>query len=89
MEQTTRRSENKEKFGTILDKDVVRMIKERALKEGRTISDVIQDAVLKYGETDVAKLEIRIRAVRNFCSRPFNLKTYELKELMNEDIYEI
>lgn len=88
MQQLTRRSENKEKVGTILDKEVVRIIKERALKEGRTISDIIQDAILKYSDADVVKLEIRRKAVKNFCSRPFNLKTSELNELMNEDYYE-
>ncbi len=76
-------------MGTILDKDVVKIIKERALKEGRTISDIIQEAVLKYNDTDIAGLEIRRKAAKNFCSRPFNLKTAELDELMREDYYEV
>ncbi len=89
MPHIARRSEKKEKVGTILDKEVVRMVKERAVKEGRTISDIIQDAILKYNNIDVARTEIRIQAAKRFCSKPFNLKTSDLNGLLNEDYYEV
>ena len=79
--------DNKEKVGTILDKEVVKKIKARSAKEGRTISEIIQDAVLKFEELEPAKLELRIAAVNRFCSRPFNLNHSDLEELLSEDFY--
>jgi hypothetical protein len=81
-------SENKEKVGTILDRKVMLKIKERSAREGRTISDIIQDALIKYNEIDLAKTELRRAAVNRFCSRPFNLDTSDINELLKEDIYE-
>ena len=83
-----KQTENKKKVGTILDKDVVKRIKERSAKEGRTISDIIQDALIKYNETDITNSEIRKAATARFCSNPFNIKTSDLNELINEDYYE-
>lgn len=89
MPKTIKRSESKEKIGTILDKEVVRIIKERSFKEGKTISDVIQEAVLQYNESNTAKTAIRLMAVKRFCSKPFNLELDELNDLLNEDQYDV
>jgi hypothetical protein len=85
----TKLNENKEKIGTVLDRNILRKIKERGAREGRTISDIIQDALIKYNETDTTKSELRRGAVNRFCSKPFNLNTKEMSELLNEDIYEL
>ena len=89
MQRKSRSSKSKEKVGTILDTDVVRIIKDRSVKEDRTMSDIIEEAVIRYNDLDVTNREIRRNAVKSFCSRPFNLKTSELEELMNEDFYEV
>jgi hypothetical protein len=78
----------KEKVGTILDRDVVRKVKELSVKEGRTISDIIQDAIIKYDELRFTDTDIRKAAVYRFCSRPFKLETKDIIELLDEDIYE-
>ncbi len=88
MPTRTKHTENKEKVGTVLDKDLLRRVKERSAREGRTISDIIQDALIKYNDTDSTKSELRRAAVNRFCSRPFNLNTREINDLLNEDIYE-
>lgn len=88
MPTRTKHTENKEKVGTVLDKDLLRRVKERSAREGRTISDIIQDALIKYNDTDSTKSELRRAAVTRFCSRPFNLNTREINDLLNEDIYE-
>jgi hypothetical protein len=82
-------SERKEKVGTVLDIHVIRKVKERSAKEGRTISDIIQEALIKYDEIDLTKAELRKTAVDRFCSKPFNLNISEVNELLNEDIYEL
>jgi len=78
---------NKKKVGTVLDKEIVKKIKERSAKEGKTISDIIQDAIIRDNEADITKSEIRKAAVARFCSKPFNIKTSELNELLDEDYY--
>ena len=85
----TKLTGNKEKIGTVLDRDILRKIKERSVRERRTISDIIQDALIKYNDTDTTKVELRRAAVTRFCSKPFNLNTLELNELLSEDIYEL
>ena len=79
--------ENKKKVGTILDKEIVKKIKERSVAEGKTISEIIQDAILRYNEADVTNTELRIAAVERFCSEPFKIKTNELNKFLKEDYY--
>ncbi len=88
MPTRTKHTENKEKVGTVLDKDLLRKVKERSAREGRTISDIIQDALIKYNDTDSTNSELRRAAVNHFCSKPFNLSTKDINDLINEDIYE-
>lgn len=88
MATKLKRTENKKKVGTVLDEEIVKKIKARSAKEGRTISDIIQDALIKYNEAEFTKSEIRKSAVARFCSNPFNIKTNELNELLNGDYYE-
>jgi hypothetical protein len=83
----TKLTVNKEKVGTVLDRDIFHKIKERSAREGRTISDIIQDALIKYNDTDTTKSEFRKAAVNRFCSKPFNLNMKDINELFNEDIY--
>lgn len=82
-----KRAENKKKAGIVLDKEIVQKIKERSAKEGKTISDIIQDALIRYNEAGIAKSEIRKAAAARFCSRTFNIKTSELNKLVNKDYY--
>jgi len=88
MKKISEQTESKEKVGTILDKRIVKKIKERSVKEGRTISEIIQDAILKYEELEPTKIELRRAAVNRLCSKPFNLKQSELEELLIEDYYD-
>ncbi|NUM72432.1 MAG: hypothetical protein HUU43_16425 [Ignavibacteriaceae bacterium] len=83
-----KRTVTKEKLGTILDKDVIRLIKERALKENKTISEIIQDSVLNHSDTETFSMEIRKQALERFCSKPFSLSKNEIEEILNEDYYD-
>lgn len=78
----------KQKIGTILDKKIVKMLRRRSADEGRTISDILQDAVLKSENTKTDDYERRLTAVNRFCSNPFNIVKSELDELLSEDYYD-
>ena len=88
MTRKTKVSKNKEKVGTILDKEIIRKIKERSLKEGRTICDIIHDALIKYNDNEVIKTELKIAAAARFCSKPFKLKLNEINKILSEDYFE-
>ncbi|MGH7494346.1 MAG: hypothetical protein ACREOO_18395 [bacterium] len=74
----------KTKIGTLIEEDIVRMLKERAARDNRSISDVIQDALLHYFQMGTKRRDIRLAAVERLCSRPFDLTSHELQEIMDE-----
>ena len=81
-------SGKKLKVGTVLDEQIYQQLKERAVKEGRTISAVVSAALLAYYTTPVIDFKARREAVRRFCSTPFKLTREELEEIMELDFYD-
>jgi hypothetical protein len=77
----------KTKIGTILEDDVIQKLKERAIKEKRPISEIIQEAISRYLTGGSEQREIRKSAVEHFCTRPFNLSANEVREIAEEDYY--
>ncbi|GMU87144.1 MAG: hypothetical protein AMXMBFR48_23850 [Ignavibacteriales bacterium] len=81
-------SGKKLKVGTVLDEQIYQQLKERAVKEGRTISDVIQEAIVAYNAKPVIDLEARKRAVESFLSNPIKISRKELEEILDMDYYD-
>lgn len=79
----------KEKLGTVLDAELVKMLKETALREGRTISDVLADAIVYYNSKHLSNKSSRLKALEEFCSTPFDINAKELQELIDVDFYEV
>jgi len=44
----------KQKIGTLIEEDIMRLAKRRAVEEGRPLSDLIQDALVQYLRKDAA-----------------------------------
>jgi len=88
MERTNKNQTKRIKIGTILDADIVLQLKERALREGKTISDVVQEAVISYNRVETTKTEQRKEAAKRLCSSPFNVSTNQLKSDLEEDYYD-
>jgi len=88
--QTNRKSgeSSKVKIGTILDKKVIDKLKERSAREGKAISTLIEDAVLKYENEDSLAREIRLKAMEQLFSIRFNISDEDWKSLMEEEYYE-
>lgn len=78
----------KTKIGTILDEEIVQTLKERSTKEKRSISEIIQDALVNYFRGGKRKRELRVQAVERFCSNPFKLSPEDWKEIMELDVYD-
>ena len=79
---------SKVKIGTILDKGIVERLKERAAREGKAISSLIEDAVLKYETEDPLAREMRLKAMEQLFSIRFNVSEEDWKTIMEEDYYE-
>ena len=64
----------KQKIGTLIEEDIMRLAKRRAAEEGRPLSDLIQDALVQYlspGRQGAPKE--REIAYHLFCERPMKL----------------
>ncbi|MCC6549064.1 MAG: hypothetical protein IT279_03230 [Ignavibacteriaceae bacterium] len=81
-------SGKKLKVGTVLDEQIYQQLKERAVKEGRTISDVIQEAIVAYNANPVIDLEARRRAAKDFLTSPYKLTKEEIQEILDMDYYD-
>ena len=78
----------KTKVGTVLDKEVVQQLRERAAKEGRSMNEIIYDALTRYFQSSSQMSDERRAAVERLCSRPFQLSIQELNEIIEEDYFD-
>jgi predicted DNA-binding protein len=81
------RKSKKVKVGTVLDEEVFKRLKELSEKEGRPISEVIQDAVLRYEQLDPLEKKLRLHALERLLSVRFNIPDEDWKAIMEEDYY--
>ena len=79
----------KQKIGTVLEEDIMRLAKRRAAEEGRPLSDLIQDALVQYLSPDAASAKEREMAYHLFCERPFKLTPEEFRDLLEEDPWDL
>ncbi len=70
----------KRKVGTLLEKEVLKLAKHRALEEGRPLSDVIQESI-----PDPKKRE---KAYHLFCERPMRISRQQFKEILEVDLWD-
>ena len=77
----------KKKVETLLDEEVIRHAKRRALEEGRPLSDVIQDALVSYLRDKVLDPKKREKAYQFFCKRPIRISKNQFKEILEEDAW--
>ena len=82
-----RKTQERVKLGTILDKDMVTVLKKRAAEEDRTISEVIQDAMAQYGHIRVQDVAVRMLALERLFAHQFHLSDTDWDKLMADDYY--
>jgi len=79
----------KRKVGTLLEENVFRLAKRRALEEARSLSELIQEALIAYLNkkiTDDPKK--REEAYRMFCEQPMPLSPEQFDLIQKEDTWE-
>lgn len=85
MKSVTRRKQ-KAKIGTVLDKEIIRKLKERALKEGRPLNALIEEAIERYDQLDALDRTVRLKALDSFLSIRFNISKRDWKAITEEDV---
>ncbi|MBI4468463.1 MAG: hypothetical protein HY650_03970 [Acidobacteria bacterium] len=79
----------KQKIGTLIEEDVMRHAKRRAAEEGRSISDIIQDALMQYLGKEAAAPKQRRIAYHLFCERPMRIPPEQLLHVLEEDMWDL
>ncbi len=82
------RKRKRVKVGTILDEDVVKILKDRAYREGKTISDVVQEAVISYNRIEPVRTKLRVEAAKRLLTAPFAVSLEQLNQDIDEDYYD-
>jgi hypothetical protein len=77
----------KQKIGTLIEEDIMRLAKRRALEEKRPLSDLIQDALVQYLHKDTATPKERQRAYQLFCEQPMAIASTRLSYVLEEDTW--
>jgi hypothetical protein len=75
----------KRKIRTLVEEEVIKLIKHRATDEGRPLSDLIQDALVSYLRRGIPNPKERETAYRRFCERPLNLSKEQFQHVLEED----
>ena len=78
----------KRKIGTLIEEEVIKLIKHRAADEGRPLSDLIQDALVSYLSKGIPKPKEREAAYQMFCERPLSLSKEHFQQVLEEDAWE-
>jgi hypothetical protein len=79
----------KQKVGTLIEEDILRRAKRRAMDEGRPLSDLIQEALESYLSAGAIEPAKRDAAYQLFCDWPMKLAPEQLKALFEEDAWDL
>jgi hypothetical protein len=79
----------KQKIGTLIEQEIMRLAKRRAAEEGRSLSDLIQEALVQYLRKDDASPKDRKLAYHVFCERPMKITPEQLRHVLKEDIWDL
>jgi len=70
-----------------MEEEVVMQAQERAAQEGRTLGDLIQDALICYLSKKRMDPRTQEEAYHLFCERPMRLSRKQFNELLKEESF--
>jgi hypothetical protein len=79
----------KRKVGILLEEEVLKLAKRRAVEEGRPLSDVIQESIVHYFNNRVSDPKKREGAYHIFCEQPIRISRQQLKEILEENAWDL
>ena len=72
----------KREIRILIEEKLVKLIKHRAVDEGRPLSDLIQDAIVSYLSKSIQKPKEREAAYKIFCEQPIKLSKEEFHHIL-------
>ena len=78
----------KQKIGTVIEADILRRAKRRAVDEDRPLCDLIQDALDQYLTAKMPAPDRREAAYRLFCEQPMRIPPEQLREILQTDAWD-
>ena len=79
----------KKKVGTVIEENTMRLAKRKAAEEGRSLSEVIQDALVEYLRKEAATPKERRMAFHLFCEQPMKIPSEQLRYVLEEDMWDL
>jgi hypothetical protein len=77
----------KQQIDILIEEQTMRLAKRRAIEEGRSVSDLVQDALEQYLRRDAATPRERQLAYQLFCERPMKIPLEQLRHML-EDVWD-
>jgi hypothetical protein len=78
----------KKKVGTVIEENTMRLAKRKAAEEGRSLSEVIQEALVQYLRKEAATPKERRMAFHLFCEQPMKIPSEQLRYVLEEDMWD-
>ena len=78
----------KQKIGTIIEENIMKLAKRRTAEEDRSLSDLIQDALVNYLNASATSSKEQDVAYHVFCERPLKLVPEQFRQVLNEDVWD-
>jgi len=75
----------RKKVQTLIAEEVFRRAKRLAAEEGKTLSEIAQDALVFYLSNKASDPGKREKTYRFFCERPIRLSRNQLQQILRED----
>ena len=79
----------KQKISIVMDEEIVRLAKERATKEQRTLSQSIQETLVRKFRKETPTPRERRMAYTLFCERPMKVPSGQLRYILEEDMWSL
>ncbi len=79
----------KKKVGTVIEENTMRLAKRKAAEEGRSLSEVIQEALVQYLRKEAATPKERRMAFHLFCEQPMKVPSKQLRYVLEEDMWDL
>ncbi len=77
----------KKRIIILIEEEVIRQAKRLAAKEGRTLSNVIQDVLVFYLRANSLDYKKRLKAYKLFCGQPMRINKEQFKEILKEESF--
>jgi hypothetical protein len=79
----------KQKHSVFIEREVLRVAKQKATQEGRALDDLIEDALDRYLNSGANTAGQRKMAFHLFCEQPMKISPKQLHYLLDEDMWNV